>query len=247
MKKLIVFDLDGTLAESKSPLDAEMATLLSALLGIVKVAVISGGNWPQFQQQLLSNLPGDGRLKNLSILPTCGTKFYQYKSSWEILYSEDFTNQQKEKIISSLQKAIELSGFKPEQVWGELIEDRGSQITFSALGQQAPLEEKKKWDPDFAKRKKMKALLDTFIPEFSVRLGGATSVDVTKPGIDKGYGIRKLRDVLGVAITEMIFIGDALFPGGNDYPAKEAGALSIQVRDPTETKRVTEAIIACLD
>ena len=247
MKKLIVFDLDGTLAESKSPLDAEMATLLSALLDIVKVAVISGGNWPQFQQQLLSNLPDDGRLKNLSILPTCGTKFYQYKSSWEILYSEDFTDQQKEKIISSLQKAIELSGFKPEQVWGELIEDRGSQITFSALGQQAPLEEKKKWDPDFAKRKKMKALLDTLIPEFSVRLGGATSVDVTKPGIDKGYGIRKLRDVLGVAIVEMIFIGDALFPGGNDYPAKEAGALSIQVRDPDETKRVIEAIAACLD
>jgi hypothetical protein len=247
MKKLIVFDLDGTLAESKSSLDPEMSTLLGALLGTVKVAVISGGNWPQFQQQLLSNLPHDERLKNLSILPTCGTKFYQYKSSWEILYSEDFTSEQKLKIISSLHKAIELSGFKPERVWGELIEDRGSQVTFSALGQQAPLEEKKKWDPDFAKRKKMKVLLDTFIPEFSVRLGGATSVDVTKPGIDKGYGIRKLRDVLGIAITEMVFIGDALFPGGNDYPAKEAGALSIQVRDPDETKRVIEAISACLD
>jgi phosphomannomutase len=247
MKRLIVFDLDGTLAESKSPLDPEMAILLGTLLDLVRVAVISGGNWPQFQQQLLSHLPHDERLKNLSVLPTCGTKFYQYKSGWEALYSEDFTSEQKQKIIGSLQKAIELSGFKPERVWGELIEDRGSQITFSALGQQAPLEEKKKWDPDFAKRKKMKALLDTFIPEFSVRLGGATSVDVTKPGIDKGYGIRKLRDVLGVAITEMIFIGDALFPGGNDYPAKEAGALSIQVRDPTETKRVTEAIIACLD
>jgi phosphomannomutase len=48
-----------------------------------------------------------------------------------------------------LQKAIGLSDFKPEMVWGELIEDRGSQITFSAIGQQAPLEEKKRWDPDF--------------------------------------------------------------------------------------------------
>src|SRR6204780_4615388 len=246
MKRLIVFDLDGTLAESKSSLDAEMAALLSALLGMVKVAVISGGNWPQFQQQLLSHLPHDERLKNLSILPTCGTKFYQYKSGWEALYSEDFTSEQKQKIIGSLQKAIELSGFKPERVWGELIEDRGSQITFSALGQQAPLEEKKKWDPDFAKRKKMKALLDTLIPEFSVRLGGATSVDVTKPGIDKGYGIGKLRDVLGIAITEMIFIGDALFPGGNDYPAEQTGVVSIRVRDPNESKRVIEAIIACL-
>jgi phosphomannomutase len=109
------------------------------------------------------------------------------------------------------------------------------------------LEEKKKWDPDFTKRKGMKAILDKLIPEFSVRLGGSTSVDVTKHGIDKAYGIRKLRDVLGIPILEMIFIGDAVFPGGNDYPAKEAGALSIEVKDPHETKRVIEAIIACLE
>ncbi len=247
MKKLIVFDLDGTLAESKSSLDAEMATLLSALLGIVKVAIISGGDWPQFEKQLLSNLPHDERLANLSLLPTCGTKFYKYAADWKKIYSEDFTADEKEKIVSSLKKAIEAAGYKVEKVWGEAIEDRGSQITFSALGQQAPIEEKKKWDPDFAKRKKIKALLDNLIPEFSVRLGGTTSVDVTKPGIDKAYGIRKLRDTLGIAIHEMIFIGDALFPGGNDYPAKEAGVVSIQVKDPNETKRVIEAIVACLD
>jgi HAD superfamily hydrolase (TIGR01484 family) len=246
MKKLIVFDLDGTLAESKASLDAEMATLLSALLGIVKVAVISGGDWPQFEKQLLSNLPHDERLKHLSLLPTCGTKFYQYAGDWKKIYSEDFTSVEKAKIIGSLKKALEAAGFKVEKVWGETIEDRGSQITFSALGQQAPIAEKKKWDPDFSKRKKIKALLDKLIPEFSVRLGGTTSVDVTKPGIDKAYGIRKLRDILGIAIDEMIFIGDALFPGGNDYPAKEAGVFSIRVRDPNESKRVIEAIVACL-
>jgi hydroxymethylpyrimidine pyrophosphatase-like HAD family hydrolase len=115
------------------------------------------------------------------------------------------------------------------------------------LGQQAPLEQKTKWDPDFAKRKKIKAALDLLIPGFSVRLGGATSIDVTKHGIDKAYGIRKLRDVLHLPIDQMIFIGDAVFPGGNDYPAKQAGALTIAVKDPHETKRVIEAIIACLD
>jgi len=246
MKKLIVFDLDGTLAESKSSLDAEMAKLLTALLRIVKVAVISGGDWPQFEKQVLSKLPHDGHLKNLSLLPTCGTKFYQYGADWKKIYSEDFTADEKGKIISSLKQAIEATGCKVEKTWGEPIEDRGSQITFSALGQHAPIEEKKKWDPDFSKRQKIEALLDKSIPEFSVRLGGTTSVDVTKPGIDKAYGIRKLRDTLGVAISEMIFIGDALFPGGNDYPAKEAGALSIRVRDPNESKRVIEAILACL-
>ena len=110
----------------------------------------------------------------------------------------------------------------------------------------SPLEEKKRWDPDFAKRKKIKAILDGLLPEFSARMGGEASIDVTKPGIDKGYGIRKLRDVLEITLEEMIFVGDALFPGGNDYPAKETGVVSIEVRDPHEMKRVIEAIVACL-
>jgi HAD superfamily hydrolase (TIGR01484 family) len=247
MKKLIVYDLDGTLAESKSSLDKEMSALLHNLLGIVKVAVISGGDWPQFEKQLLHDLPHDERLVNLSLLPTCGTKFFQYSGDWKKIYSEDFTADEKEKILSSLKNALGEAGFKVEKVWGEVIEDRGSQITFSALGQQAPLEEKNKWDPDYTKRKKIKAILDTLIPGFSVRMGGATSIDVTKPGIDKAYGIRKLRDILGISLKEMIFIGDALFIGGNDYPAEESGVVSIPVLSPNETKRVTEAIIACLD
>lgn len=247
MKKLIVFDLDGTLAPSKSPIDAEMGDLLNSLLTVVKVSVISGGEWSQFEKQVLANLSHDERLKNLSLLPTCGTKFYKYESKWELLYSEDFTSANKKKIIDSLKQATETPDLKPAKTWGELIQDRGSQITFSGLGQEAPLEEKKKWDPDFAKRKQIKCLLDKLIPEFSIRLGGATSIDITKHGIDKGYGIRKLRDTLGIAIPEMIFVGDAIFPGGNDYPAKEAGALSIEVRDSHETKRVIESIIACLE
>src|SRR5579871_3978705 len=141
MKKLIVFDLDGTLAPSKSPLDAEMASLLHDLLGVVKVAVISGGAWLQFERQVLSNLPQDVRLTRLSILPTCGTQFFQYNGQWKRLYAEDLTADEKERIISALTKAIETAGFTVDKSWGETIEDRGSQITYSALGQQAPLEE----------------------------------------------------------------------------------------------------------
>lgn len=243
MKRLIVLDLDGTIAESKSALDDEMSALVRDLLSVVKVAVISGGDWPQFEKQLLSNLPADANLGNLSLLPTCGTKFYKFESTWKKLYSEDFTKTEKEKVVGALKRAIVRA--KDEVIWGEQIEDRGSQVTFSALGQRAPLEEKRKWDPDFSKRKQMKVSLDEALPEFSVRLGGTTSVDVTKKGIDKAYGIRKLRGIVGVTIDEMMFVGDALFPGGNDYPAKEAGVYSIQVRDPNETKRVIETIIGC--
>jgi len=246
MKKLIVFDLDGTLAESKSSLDTEMASLLHDLLGIVKVAIISGGGWPQFEKQILSNLSADERLNNLSLLPTCGTQFYQYKGTWKKIYSEDFNQEEKTKIINELKNSLNTVDFDINQIWGDEIEDRGSQITYSALGQQAPIEEKTKWDPDFAKRKKIQEILSLSIPEFSVHLGGTTSVDITKPGIDKAYGIKKLRDTLDIAIDDMIFIGDALFPGGNDYPAKETGVVSIRIRDPEESKHMIEVIIACL-
>jgi phosphomannomutase len=93
----------------------------------------------------------------------------------------------------------------------------------------------------------IKEILKPIIPEYSIQLGGSTSIDVTRPGVDKGYGVKKLHETLGVAIRDMIFVGDALFPGGNDYPAKQAGVVSIEVRDPHETKRVIEATIACLD
>jgi phosphomannomutase len=246
VKKLIVFDLDGTLAPSKSPLDAGTSKLLHDLLGAVKVAIISGGAWLQFQKQVLANLPQDERLRSLSILPTCGTQFYQYAGKWTRLYEEDFTADEKAKIVSALTSAVTAAGFPVGRTWGETIDDRGSQITWSALGQQAPLKEKEEWDADFAKRRKIKAILDAAIPEFSIQLGGATSIDITRPGIDKAYGIRKLRDVLGISLNEMIYIGDALFVGGNDYPAEQAGVTSIPVQGPNETKLLIEAIIACL-
>ncbi|HWD37499.1 MAG TPA: HAD-IIB family hydrolase [Fimbriimonas sp.] len=246
MKKLIAFDLDGTLAVSKSAIDPEMSILLGKLLEVAKVAVISGGDWPQFEKQVLDKLPKDACQENLSILPTCGTKFFKFDGHWEKLYSEDLSDEQRKKIKESFDKALHETGFKPEKTWGEIIEDRGSQITFSALGQEAPIDAKKTWAPDFSKRKKIKALLDPMLPGLSVNLGGTTSIDITKQGIDKAYGMRKLRDVLDIQIEEMIFIGDAPFPGGNDYPAKTTGAYSIQVRDPDETKRVIEGIVGCL-
>lgn len=246
MKKLIIFDLDGTLAKSKSAIDKEMAELLKRLLNVTQVAIISGGDWPQFQKQVLSQLSKKTNLKKLAILPTCGTKFYQYKKDWEELYEENFTVDEKKQILNSLHDAIEEADLNIGETWGNQIEDRGSQITFSALGQEAPLEAKKDWDNDFEKRKKITKPLKRALKGFSIGLGGTTSIDIVKPGIDKAYGIKKLKEILDIEIPEMLFIGDALFEGGNDYPARRTGVDCIQVRDPEETKRIIETIIACL-
>jgi len=245
MKDLIVFDLDGTLAKSKSAIDDEMASLLKGLLAVVKVAVISGGDYPQFQTQVIDRLPAGSALANLSILPTSGTKFFSYDGGqWRKLYAEDLSHAEKHTIEDALEKAVAQTGFQPAQTWGERIEDRGTQVTYSALGQQAPLEAKASWDPDFAKRKAIQAILDKTLPNFSVRLGGTTSIDVTRPGIDKAYGIHKLRDVLHIPLEQMLYVGDAIFPGGNDYAALQAGVDCVAVRDPEDSKRVIETIIA---
>ena len=247
MKKLIAFDLDGTLALSKQPLDDEMAELLAQLLDVAMVDIISGGDWPQFETQVVARMPAHANLANFIISPTTGTKLYRFENgAWTKVYADLFSAEESERIRTALKTATEQAGHANEQTWGEQIEDRGSQVTFSALGQQAPLEAKDHWDPDHAKRKAMQAILQPMLPGLSINIGGSTSIDITREGIDKAYGLKRLSETVGVALDDIMFLGDAIFPGGNDYPAKTLGLDTVRVRDVAETKSVVTGIIACL-
>ena len=247
MKQLVAFDLDGTLAESKQPLQEPMGEAIANLLDVADVAVISGGDWPQFEKQVASRLPERANRNRLWLMPTTGTKLYTFdERGWHPVYAELFDDGTKKKILEAFDASLEATGFVPEQTWGERIEDRGSQITFSALGQQAPIDAKEHWDPKFEKRKIIQADLKQRLPGLSINMGGATSIDITREGVDKAYGLKKLRDASGIALEAMMFIGDAIFPGGNDYPAKELGLDTVRVRDPQETESVIAGIVACL-
>lgn len=245
MKQLVAFDLDGTLAESKQPLPEAVGEALANLLAVADVAVISGGDWPQFNQQIVARLPARTDRTKLWLMPTTGTKLYRYDQNWTQVYAELFDDAQRQAILTAFDASLQATGFVPEQTWGERIEDRGSQITFSALGQQAPLDAKTHWDPDFAKRKIIQADLGKRLPGLSINIGGATSIDITREGVDKAYALKKLRDASGIPLEAMMFIGDAIFPGGNDYPAKQLGLDTVRVRDPEETLSVIATIIAC--
>jgi HAD superfamily hydrolase (TIGR01484 family) len=254
MKQVIAFDLDGTLSPSKSPLPDRMGELLRALLGKFQVCVISGGKFGQFEKQLLNNLKAEPTLlKKLHIMPTCGTRYYRFDSKsghWQQQYAEDFTDAQKAKIIKALNQGIDTLGYREKQTWGDIIEDRGSQITFSALGQDIVeqlgpkgVELKEQWDPDTTKKQKLRDYVADLIPEFEVRVGGGTSVDITKPGIDKGYGMQKLLDMLKLGKRDILFIGDRLIEGGNDYPVKAMGIDCIEISHWQETALAIEAIL----
>lgn len=254
MKKLIAFDLDGTLAPSKSPLPDKMGELIKALLEKFEVCVISGGKFGQFEVQLLGNLEASAtELQRLHLMPTCGTRYYLYdiaKSEWDLQYAEDFTEAEKTKIKDALNKGFDDLNYREKKVYGETLEDRESQITFSVLGQDIVkelgpegVELKESWDPDNSKKQEIRDYVADIIPEFEVRVGGVTSIDVTKLGIDKAYGIKKLLTMLELGINDMLFIGDRITEGGNDYPVKAMGVDTIAVKTWEDTALVVETIL----
>lgn len=247
MIRLVAFDLDGTLAESKQALKDSMGQAIADLLQVAEVAVISGGDWPQFYKQIVGNLPAHANLTRLWLMPTTGTKLYTFSDGhWVRVYAELFQEKEKDSILKAFDEALDATGFRPETTWGDRIEDRGSQITFSALGQEAPIAEKHSWDPNFTKRKVIQAELTRRLPGLSINMGGATSIDITAKGVDKAYGLKKLRDFTGIPLEQMMFIGDAIFPGGNDFPAKQLGLKTVCVRDPDGTLAAIASIVNCL-
>jgi len=254
VKKVIAFDLDGTIAPSKSPMTDHMSEQLVNLLSKFQVCIISGGKFSQFEKQLLSNLRvSSDLLKNLHLMPTCGTRYYVYdkkKHSWREVYAENFEEDEKKKIIWALDKGFDDLGYREKKTWGECIEDRESQITFSALGQdivdELGLEGvrfKEEWDSTDEKKQKLRDYIAELIPEIEIRVGGVTSIDVTKQGIDKAYGMSKLMEVLKVTKKDILFIGDRIREGGNDYPVKLIGIDCIQISNWKETAVAIEAIM----
>lgn len=257
MKKVIAFDLDGTLAPSKSPLPDEMSETLNRLLDHFQVCVISGGKFAQFEKQLLDNLKVDpSKLSSLHLMPTCGTRYYRYNidgHNWDQVYAEDFKSEETKKIISALNKGFDDLGYREKKVYGETVEDRGSQVTFSVLGQdivdelgEEGVRLKEEWDPGDVKKQKLRDYIAKLIPEFEVRVGGVTSIDVTKLGIDKAYGMKKLTEILNIKKEDILFIGDRIREGGNDYPVKLAGIDTIEVSSWQDTVMALTAILHVL-
>ena len=245
--KLVAFDLDDTLAESKSAITPEMGEALRELLAVRPVCVISGGQFQQFSSQLIDNLPSTADLTQLHIMPTCGTRYLRFENQeWVERYARDLEPEIKAKAEAAIEtRARQLGFWEPaDLVRGERIEDRGSQLTFSALGQRALLEDKKAWDPTGEKRVALRALLAEDLPELEVRAGGSTSIDITHRGIDKAYGMQCLAEETGIPLDEMVFIGDRLDEDGNDYPVKKIGVPTLPVADPSDTLRLIKELIA---
>jgi phosphomannomutase len=213
--RVVAFDLDDTLAPSKSPIEPRMADLLDRLMRVVDVCIISGGSFEQFESQVLKHLGADpAALARLHLMPTCGTRYYRWVDGrWHEEYAEDLPDDLKAQVIGVLTDGAKELGLWESKTWGDIIEDRGSQVTFSALGQAAPVDAKRAWDPDGSKKERLRAYAAARLPDLEVRSGGSTSVDVTRKGI------------------------------GNDFPVKSTGVPSVAVSGWPETADYVEELL----
>lgn len=247
MPKLVAFDLDDTLAPSKSPLPDAMRDALLALLEKRPVAIISGGQFGQFESQVIRRLPESDLLDRLHLMPTNGTQFLTHaEGTWREVYSFELSEENRAECAAALEAEARALGFWEAKTWGPQIEDRRSQVTFSALGQEAPVDAKKAWDPDGSKRELLRERVQAHLPDLDVHSGGSTSIDITKRGIDKAYGVRNLMEHLGLEASEILFVGDRLQPGGNDYPVIAVGVQTYAVESWEETVAYVEELIATL-
>ncbi len=243
--KLVAFDLDDTLTESKVIMDEQMAELLTKLLGKLPVAIISGAGFKQFELQVINVIKDVTVLNNLYILPTNGNSLYVYqKGEWLNLFSNKLSQDEVELIKSSLNKVLlELNLSLEPELWGNRIEDRGAQVTFSGLGQSAPIEKKELWDPDRAKRMQIREKLMLLLPNFQITVGGRTSIDITKPNYDKASAVEDLAKRLGVKLENVLYVGDALEEGGNDAVVLRLPIMSIDVSSKNDTAKIIEDLL----
>ena len=145
------------------------------------------------------------------------------------------------KVIEDVARSL---GYWCENPVGEIIENRGSQLTYSALGQQAAKQEKDAWDPSGAKRAKLAARAGKLLPELTVLSGGSTSVDITMRGIDKAYGVEKFLAQTALEPAQVLFVGDRLDPDGNDYPAVRTGVQTCATTGPGRTQEIIAQVLA---
>lgn len=247
--KLVAFDLDDTLAPSKSAVDPRIADLLLALASRVEVAIISGGQLAQFRTQVVEQLPDttDDILDRMHLLPTCGTQYYRLTPEGiTTVYAHSLTDDEKTRALAAVEEEAKRLGLWAEETWGPILEDRGSQITFSALGQSAPLDAKTAWDPTGEKKNTLREAVAARIPDLEVRSGGSTSVDITHRGIDKAYGMQRLAEHTGISLDDMLFIGDRLDPDGNDYPVLTLGVTCHAVAGWRDTADYLDTLIPTL-
>ncbi len=244
----VIFDLDDTLVEAFKAPTPEITSRLQRLMKHLPVAVMSGASHKRLKEHIIETLPGDVDKTRLFLFPDTGAQCYRFKDgAWMQEYSYTIDADDRKKIVAAVEEtARKLPHFKHITNMSEHIIEREAQITFTALPHGTDAE-KLLWDARGKKRAKLRKLLAKRLPHYEVLSVARTSIDITKKGIDKAFGVRWLASELNVKPEDMLFVGDALFPGGNDFVVMKTKIETKQVVNPTETAAIIDKLLAQLE
>ena len=255
MKKVLAFDVDQTLNIAKTPIPPEIAELLTKCLDHYEICPISGQKYDQFLFQIVDQLKDatPEQLEHLHLFVAQGTQYYRYNAAekeWKQVYSYPLTDKQVAEITEAIETAAKELGYWEEDKLAEgdeIIENRLSQVTFSALGQKAGTEAKYAWDPDCKKREAIVKRAKELAPAYDYEIGGTTSINAITPGMNKVFGMTHLMEELKVEKEDILYFGDMTQPGGNDYPVVQMGIDTITVRSHEDTAYALRGILGIVE
>ena len=240
--KLVVFDLDGTLAEPfQSPSDATVDAL-HALASHIPIAILSGATFERINSFLLDRIGEVAH--NCIVMPVNAAQCYEWhETEWKKTYDETLQRDEKDTIIDAIKESMKGHPFHDIEPHGETIIDREGFIAFTALGVDTPTDIRNAWDPDASKRTKFIEKLKEYLPDYDIYVGGKTTIDIMKKGLNKAYGIRWLLKEHSLEPQQVLFVGDALYEGGNDFPVIETGVHVREVHDPAQTLALIDSLV----
>ena len=239
-KKIIICDVDETICETCQVVSDEMANQINIMIKSgYEFAFISGTKVTDLQKMLSSKIK-----ERHHILATTGTNYtYMENNMGSCVYNLKFKDEEKQEIIQALNNTIEHFNIVSMTTHEDQLQDRDSQITLSAIGRNAPIELKKAYDPDGEIRQTWKKFLKDHLDQtkYDIKIGGTTSLDVTKKGLDKEWGIKEFCQNKRLKLNQVLFFGDKIYPGGNDFPATKI-VDCVSVKNPDETLKKLKEI-----
>lgn len=260
---VVLFDVDGTLTESRKLIDRKAINALKELSLSAEIGFLSGSNLDYLKEQLWPVFSDIDISLNTHVLPCNGTEYYTpviegpgsffnevHKSDMR-LHLGDGPFMAVMLILMKLQSEFASKNRHYVDFTGHHIQNRGSMINWSLIGRNADTEGRERFVREDKVREIRKEMLDAFNElretygdwltedKLTIKYGGDTSFDIYPKGWDKTYALRHFPESENV----LFFVGDRCTPNGNDYELYkhlEPSGRSFITSGPDETIQIIE-------
>jgi HAD superfamily hydrolase (TIGR01484 family) len=222
MKKLLCFDLDGTLTQHRTKLGEENRRVLDELGKRYKLIMVGAGNAPRIYGQM-NDYPID-------IIANYGMQESKMVNGEFKIIREDKTYPDREFFEKNIELLRKKYGY--ESYAGEGVEFHPSgMVTFPLLGTKADIKDKLAFDPTREKRKKMYAEVLEIFSDYTVYIGGSSSFDFSGKEYNKYSAIMRYAEENGYSKEEILYVGDDFDDGGGDSHVRLGGMDYVEIKD----------------